>query len=405
MKIAFYDHGIEFDGNTPYRQPLCGSESGIVHMARELARCGHDVTVYCNLPIDSENDSAPVQANGFPAYRHYHMFFTDCLHTPWDALISLRSFDPFLLGRVAPRMIFWTGDASDQPAMKHFERRSIQDNIDLILCVSDWHRATFVDAFELPDQKVVATRHGFDPGLICNRLDRQWRRAVYSSPPFRGLDVLLTMFPEIRHRVTDFRLDVYSSMKVYGWTSERDQYTFGALYQAAAEAGVNWHGSVSQPVLRTVLGGAGLFLYPNTFDETSCIAAIEAQASGCVAVTSARAALNETVEHGQTGFCIKGDPRSESYKREFITAVCGLMENQALLERLSDAARKRAFRRYTWSTIAGEWTALLESMPAQPVHARTSGPLSLLQKAQEYLRNGNVHAAARVLAALDQTPF
>ena len=45
MKIAVYNRGIPFDGTTPSYQPLGGSESSIVYMARELARLGHDVTV------------------------------------------------------------------------------------------------------------------------------------------------------------------------------------------------------------------------------------------------------------------------------------------------------------------------------------------------------------------------
>jgi hypothetical protein len=48
MKLAIYNRGIAFDGSSPFTQPLGGSETSIVHMARELARCGHAVTVYAN---------------------------------------------------------------------------------------------------------------------------------------------------------------------------------------------------------------------------------------------------------------------------------------------------------------------------------------------------------------------
>jgi glycosyltransferase involved in cell wall biosynthesis len=397
MKLAIYNHGIAFDGSTPFNQPLGGSESGIIYVARELARCGHQLTVYANCPRPGDYDGV--------IYHHYHEFFTQYPKAGWDALISFRSFDPFLLGRVAPRMIFWTGDAFDQPALKNFGHQSLQTNIDRVFCVSNWQRDTFIRAFQLRPEKVIVTRNGFNPELIKNSETRDWARAAYSSTPFRGLDLLLKMFPEIRAEVPAFSLDVFSSMKVYGWTPDQDRRAFGALYTAAEEAGVNWHGSVSQPALLEHLGSAGLFLYPNTFDETSCIAVIEAQASGCVVVTSAKAALNETVEHGRTGICIKGDPKSDQYRREFISTVCELLRNRPLLERFSGAARERAFEKYRWSTIASEWTTILQNVPAEPVHARLSGPLTLLQKTHDYLRNGNVSAAARVLAALDENPF
>ncbi len=397
MKLAIYNHGIAFDGSTPFKQPLGGSETSIVYMARELARAGHEMTVYSNCPNPGIYDGV--------AYRHYHQFFSDYSSPRWDALIAFRSLDPFLVGRVAPRMIFWTGDAFDQPALKHFEHPSIQENVDLIFCVSNWHRDTFVRTFQLPAGKVIATRNGFNPELIRRSDSRKWDRAAYTSTPFRGLDILLKMTGEIRRQAPGFELNVFSSMKVYGWNSDQDQGAFGALYEAAAKNGVNWHGSVSQPVLLEHLARTGLLLYPNTFDETSCIAAIEAQASGCVVVTSAKAALNETVENGRTGICVKGDPRSEEYQREFISRVCWLIQNPELLEQFSSAARRRAFEKYAWPAIASEWTGILGDLPGRPVHARLNGPLTLLEKTHNYLRKGNVTAAARVLTALDEIPF
>jgi glycosyltransferase involved in cell wall biosynthesis len=394
MKIAIYNHGIVFDGTTLEKQALGGSESGIVYMGRELERLGHDVTVYANVPDKPSS-----------GYRHYHRFFTDYVSMPWDVVISFRSFDPFLLGRVAPRMIFWTGDAGDQAVLNHFEHPVLQENIDLVFCVSEWHRQSFIDTFRLSAEKVVATRNGFCPDLISRRSERDWSRCAYSSTPARGLEFLLIMFPDLRAAVPELELDVFSSMRVYGWTSEADREAFGWLYKAARQAGVHLHGSVPQPELLKSLGRTGFLLYPNTFAETSCIAAIEAQASGCVVVTTARAALSETVQHGVTGICLTGEPQSASYQREFISTVRDLLRNPARLAEISEAAVRRAFDRYTWSCIASEWTDIFERMPARAVHTRWAGPLILLKKTHEYLQKGNISAASRVLAAVEQTPF
>jgi hypothetical protein len=173
MKIAFYHHGIPFDGRTPFRQGLGGSEASIVYMARELARLEHDVIVYAN--------AARAIFDGV-TYRHYHDFFTDYTTTSWDVVISFRSFEPFFLGRVAPRTIFWCGDAYDQPKLEHFGHRSLQDNIDLVFCVSNWHRNTFIQAFQLAPEKVIATRNGFCPELVPPvGPDREWTRCAYSK--------------------------------------------------------------------------------------------------------------------------------------------------------------------------------------------------------------------------------
>src|SRR5262249_54874395 len=150
--------------------------------------------------------------------------------------------------------------------------------------------------FHLPSNKVIATRNGFCPELIDCSKPREWTRCAYSSTPFRGLEILLKIFPRLRSSFPDLCLDVFSSMKIYGWQPRDDENEFRSIYEAAKQAGVIWHSSVSQPALLASLGKTGLFLYPNTFDETSCIAAIEAQASGCIVVTSAKAGLNETVQ-------------------------------------------------------------------------------------------------------------
>ncbi len=397
MRLAIYNHGIAFDGGTPFREPLGGSESSIVYMARELVRAGHPTTVYANCPAPGDYEGV--------SYKHYHQFFTDCYRMPWDALISFRSLDPFLIGRVAPRMIFWTGDAFDQPALNNFGHHSLQENIDRIFCVSEWHRQTFIEAFGVPEQKVIASRNGFNPEFIPPNIERDRFRSAYTSTPFRGLEILLKMFPELRCSIPGLSLDVFSSMKVYGWTSDQDRAAFGDLYASAAQPGVCLHGSVSQPALAASLAETAFLLYPNTYDETSCIAAIEAQACGVVVITSAKAALKETVVDGITGFCIKGDPKTAEYQYEFIRTVVGLSENRERLLRISAAARARAWKIYTWASVAADWTAILTELPGQHINARWTGPLILLQKTHDYLQNGNVSAARRVLSVLDQTPF
>jgi glycosyltransferase involved in cell wall biosynthesis len=397
MKIAIYNHGIPFDGNTTQSQPLGGSESGIIYMARELANCGHVVQVYANC-LNPGNYAGV-------GYVHYHQFFSDYRCNPWDAVIAFRSFDPMLLGRISPRMIFWCGDASNQPSLTHFEHRALQQNVDRIFCVSEWHRRSFIRAFALPPEKVIATRNGFSTGMVDLYGPRLASRTAYTSTPFRGLDILLGIFPEVRRRVTAARLDVFSSMQVYGWSLEDDQKAFGAVYGAANQPGVEWRGSVCQPELLQALAQTGLLLYPNTFEETSCIAAIEAQAAGCVVITTARAGLQETVAHGESGICLEGDPRSADYQRAFIEASCGLMTNDDMFQRMSRAARKRAFGKFTWQAIAREWTAILENLEPVPVSGRFGGPLSLLERAHEYIRGGNHAAARRVLSNLEATPF
>jgi glycosyltransferase involved in cell wall biosynthesis len=399
MRIAIYNAGIPFHGRSPFEGPLGGSESGIIFMARELAGLGAEVTVYCNCPAPGNYDGV--------RYRHYHAFYSEFRGLGWDVFIGFRSFEPFLVGRVAPRMVYWTGDAFDQPAIANLGHPELQAAIDVHFCVSEWHRTTFIEAFGLDPDRVMATRNGFAEDLLPPASAdgaRRWTNGVYSSTPFRGLEHLLGMFPHILQRVPEMTLDVFSGMQVYGWGKGEDRERFGRIYALADQPGVTLHGSVGQPTLLRSLANSGLLLYPNSFDETSCIAAIEAQASGAVVVTSDKAGLRETVDT-ETGVRIPGNPASRDYQHRFVEVVTALVADRERHMAMSAGARERARRLYSWRRIASEWLDHFGRMPARDVVPRWSGPLARLEKAHEYLAKGNRSASLKILRGLAGQPF
>jgi hypothetical protein len=81
------------------------------------------------------------------------------------------------------------------------------------------------------------------------------------------------------------------------------------------------------------------------------------------------------------------------------------MRNGDLFQEMSAAVRNRAFRCYAWSSIAFEWTSIVDSITPVPVSGRFSGPLCLLELAHEYARSGNREAARRIPSNLEATPF
>ena len=164
---------------------------------------------------------------------------------------------------------------------------------------SGWHVETFQAHHGVPPSQIVRTTLGAaasaaePPPVPATGL--RPRRLAYASTPFRGLDVLLDLFPRIRQAVPDAELDVFSSMQVYGVSADDDRRQFDAVYRKASQPGVNLVGSLPQLQLAARLQQARVLAYPNHFAETFCIAAAEAQAAGCVVVTSQLGALPETV--------------------------------------------------------------------------------------------------------------
>jgi glycosyltransferase involved in cell wall biosynthesis len=154
-------------------------------------------------------------------------------------------------------------------------------------------------------------------------------------------------------------------MRVYQTPAPADERDYGGLYERCRQTpGVEYVGSIPQPVLAREMEGVAMLAYPNTFPETSCIAALEGMASGCRMVTSNLGALPETT----AGFAtlISVEQERGSYVREFVAyTVAALAEMQR-----GDAAVETHLRRQveyirqnaTWDLRAREWSEWLGEM-------------------------------------------
>ena len=317
-------------------------------MARELARLGCEVLVFNSCREPRECDGV----NYLPVSEFAEFAAS---HTA-DVFVAQRYWQPFLTDMRADVKIYWVQDAHDQPFVQGLRDRETAERIDRIFTISEWQTRMFLSEFGLERSKFYVTRNGFLPELFDGAgVTRNPHRLVYTSTPFRGLDILLDVFPEIRRAVPDAELILFTSMAVYGIGEEEDEAQYGDLYKRARQPGVTLRGSVPQETLARELRECALMAYPNHFAETSCIAAIEAQAAGTPVVTTHLGALPETVVDGVTGICIPGDGKSPEYRREFVEKTVALLNDPERLLKMSEAARLRAFERYPWGLIAEEW--------------------------------------------------
>ena len=55
-KIIIADKTLRYDGRDLERRPLGGTEASVIHCSRELARRGHDVSVYTNCDAAIEHE-------------------------------------------------------------------------------------------------------------------------------------------------------------------------------------------------------------------------------------------------------------------------------------------------------------------------------------------------------------
>ena len=193
--------------------------------------------------------------------------------------------------------VLWIQNSYDQPNVAPwFMNKLNHGKYDWYVFNSHWVYEKYRYHFKIPTENCLIIKNGFDDDLI---LKAQYKpsdkiKLVYTSTPWRGLDVLLGAMEKVKS--DKIELDVYSSTQIYG-----DQFKdlvdkeYVALYEKAKSLkNVNYKGYTHHKDLVKVLHNYDIFVYPNHWEETSCIAAIEALACGQVGLVTNNGALYET---------------------------------------------------------------------------------------------------------------
>lgn len=367
MRIAFVDFiNWDYKIETVYDRPLGGSHSALCYLAAELAKQGHEVFLL-------NNTKEPGMSLGVNCLRLDSIPY-QLLHS-FDALIVLNlagwGMQNKALFSDRTRLVLWTGHTPDQPAMEALRDPAERDLYDGIVFVSEWQRDRYHQYFNIDRDRSMVLRNAISPffsELFADRdpiLSHKFQPPVlaYTSSPYRGLDILLEVFPEIRKAVPGIKLKVFSSMKVYQVSESEDESNYGSLYDRCRQTeGVEYIGSLPQQQLASELRSVMLFAYPNHYAETSCIAMLEAMASGCRIISSNLGALPETA----AGFAslIPIDDNSKPNKDYFIHETirvlkeCYTADTEAFLKQQVSYIN----RHYSWSVRAKEWVEWLNSI-------------------------------------------
>lgn len=368
MKLAFVDLvESSYTPDTPRERPLGGTQSAAAYLAEALAGRGHDVKLLNRQQGPSVVrgvEMLPASAPVCEALRGCDAAIVVAGASPDTTRILRQAFGP------ETRLILWTGFADNEPGLRPLSDPAVQRLWDGFAFVSDWQQARFATAFGVPGEKSGVLRNAIAPAFetgwasAAELLETKSRPLLaYTSTPFRGLDVLLSCFPPLRKSCPGARLAIYSSMAIYAQDAESDEYR--ELYRRArAMDGVDYLGAVDQPRLAQALRRVPILAYPNTFEETSCIAVMEAMAAGCFVATVRRAALPETLEG--FGGMIEPDPDPAILGNRFVRLLYDILRRfteapQAVAAELVEQSRYVSTR-CTWAVRAAEWEGWLRRL-------------------------------------------
>ena len=302
MKIAFWNPNpnCEYSPASVDAVAMAGAESAQIRLAQAMARLGHGVCLHVGRSPSQTIDGIA------------------CRPSP-DDLARLRGFDAVVVSdhrRVsllavrnaigpAPVLVAWEHDCF-RPTPAYVARvAEIGPANAWMAAVSDWHARWIARTYPYLGRRLFVLRNGIAPAFEAIAADADRVLAAkpgppvlaYTSSPRGGLDRVLDAFRLLRGIRPDARIVVHSGFDHYPPDDplRRDPGWLAIAAECASEPGMVWSGVVPQARLVDTLRNAAILFYPNTIKETSCIAAMEAMASGLAILTHPNGALPETL--------------------------------------------------------------------------------------------------------------
>jgi UDP-glucose:(glucosyl)LPS alpha-1,2-glucosyltransferase len=192
--------------------------------------------------------------------------------------------------------ILWEQNSYDQPNIQPWMKDpSNHSKYDWYVFNSHWCAEKYRMFFKLPADKCTviknATEH-FPERKVYKKGDPI--KLIFHPTPWRGLNVMLGAMQLIKNK--NVTLDVYSSTEVYGTSFKKaNDKIYQPLYKQAKKLpNVNYIGYKPNEQIVKNITQYQIFAYPNIWEETSCISAIEAMSAGLHMVTTNYGALYET---------------------------------------------------------------------------------------------------------------
>lgn len=368
MRIAFVDFIYHYDASRPDQdEPLGGTTSAICFLARELVKKGIECEFFNRIasPIASHGiTSFPLQSLGEAIERGGH-----------DAYIFCGRWTAELVGLVrantkAP-LIAWMHESVFTPPMTP----ALAD-FDGVVFVSEWQMRANQNSAQ-PHWKQAVIRNAMNPLAELPFPQNDEILPAKSSPPTllfagsfaRGAFHIQPIVEKIRAVRQDFSVEMFCNLDPSRDAEKDAQY----IAWLRSQPNISHLGMVGQQELIRRMRQASILLSPNPWPETSCIAMIEALASGMTVITTNRAALTETASGFATHIPIADNDDKTRFDMPidhdaFAATVLEAMKNTEILPHETEARLRKQvnfFRtHYVWKNRADQWLDFINDLSA-----------------------------------------
>jgi glycosyltransferase involved in cell wall biosynthesis len=222
--------------------------------------------------------------------------------------------------------------------------RQVSTSARLVMTLSEWARRSMIDDYGCRPERVIAVGGG--SGAVPEARAR-WasRVALFVGNDFerKGGHVLLAAWPKVRERLPGAEL-----------------WVVGPRRKRGSVAGVRWMGRVDATTLASLREQSAVFVLPSLFEPWGFVFN-EAMSAGLACIGTTACAMPEIIRNEETGLLV--EPGAED---ELGAAVCRLLGDPTLAERMGRAALEDYVERGTWDHVADRIERAMTTMASEP---------------------------------------
>jgi len=292
------------------------------------------------------------------------LMYEELMHRlPQDIKDKVSIFNYLVHADFSKPTVYWNQLSYDQQAVQLLTDPAYIEKIDQFVFVSHWQAEMYRKLYGIPGFKTQVIKNACIGVEQRVSGPRDKVKLCYTSTPWRGLDVLLSAWEKIN--TENCELHVFSSTKIYGKDfAISNAGNYQELFDKCKQLpNVIYRDFTPNEELRKELHTFDILAYPNTFEETSCIAVIEVLSAGLRVVTSNLGALPETTEGWARMYPYLMD--KQKHIDIFAKILAEEIENikTGKLDLQLEQQKQTYAPRWSWDNRIIEWTNFLNTLP------------------------------------------
>ena len=274
--------------------------------------------------------------------------------------------------------ILWAHHAYDQQVFLDFDHGIVNH----IVSPSQWNKEQFIKYHNVPDSKITVIPNGVAD--MFSYSNQKTKTMIYTSIPYKGLEVLSRVIPLITQRHPDVKFKIFSSMSLYGPGPDQFLHIYDHLKKMP---NVEYSEAVDREDLVKHYQESAFFIHPCVWEETFGVAMIEAMKCGAYPIITDIGALAEVAgPNNASVISIEGEATSRGFKvtdnfiNKFTEASCEALnhydQNQPYYHKVSKIISDYVTEKYNWKNIAEQWKLLISNLTQQTMTTENHSALT-----------------------------